>query len=177
MPRYRIDDPDAAHYLTFSCHQRRLLFLNPTLCYLFLEKLHDARTKLNFQLLAYVIMPNHVHLLLLPGSIPMKKIMYHVKQPFSYHAGLYYKENYPRLHRALSVKRGLKWSFRFWLAGGGFDRLLYTNDDIQKRIRYTHRNPLRWGITENPEMYPWSSFHAYSNKSGKPIPVDRPVWL
>ncbi|HEX05272.1 MAG TPA: hypothetical protein ENH10_09000 [Bacteroidetes bacterium] len=177
MPRFRIDDSSAAHYLTFSCQQRRPLFNDSNLCDRFLIHLDKVRSDMKFELMAYVIMPSHIHLLIYPDTLLIRNILYRIKQPFSYQAGQYLAEISSGLHRKLHVKRGTKWSFRFWLWGGGYDRLLYTNEEIQEKIKYIHRDPIRSGLVDLPDEYPWSSFHAYADPVGKPIPIDRPDWI
>ena len=58
--------PYHAHELTFSCYHRYDYVLDSQACGIFMEELEDARNKYNFSLWAYILMPDHVHLLLLP---------------------------------------------------------------------------------------------------------------
>jgi len=51
------------HFLTFSCYRRRPLFRNPAHCALFLKVLDRVRRRYRFMVLGYVVMPEHVHLL------------------------------------------------------------------------------------------------------------------
>ena len=52
--------------LTFSCFQRFPYFTDPIACTIFLDLLNSARVKYGFKLWSYVIMPDHVHLLIWP---------------------------------------------------------------------------------------------------------------
>src|SRR5207244_12399066 len=51
------------HFLTFSGYQRRPLFRNEAYCDLFLKILDRVRRRYRFVVLGYVVMPEHVHLL------------------------------------------------------------------------------------------------------------------
>ena len=63
-------------------------------------------------------------------------------------------------------------SHRFWLPGGGYDRNLRSARDVHEKIRYLHGNPLRRGLVERLEDWPWSSRHAHETGEGSPIAVD-----
>ncbi len=58
--------PGHAHYLTFSCYHRFDYLSDLDSCSIFIEELDHARSELQFHLWAYVLMPNHVHLLIYP---------------------------------------------------------------------------------------------------------------
>ena len=62
----RYDIPGHARELTFSCYHRSDYLMDQTVCLFFLEELNQAQRHFKFKLWAYVLMPNHVHLLLFP---------------------------------------------------------------------------------------------------------------
>ncbi|MGW8256440.1 MAG: hypothetical protein ACWGMZ_03040, partial [Thermoguttaceae bacterium] len=62
----RYDVPGDAHYLTFSCFRRLPLLNNDRLRKWMIEAIGLGRVKSPFDLWAYVIMPEHVHVILLP---------------------------------------------------------------------------------------------------------------
>jgi putative transposase len=62
----RYDCPGHAHYLTFSCFRRQAFLKGNTACRWVAESVRQARRKSPFDLWAYVFMPEHVHLLILP---------------------------------------------------------------------------------------------------------------
>ncbi len=68
----RYDTPGHAHELTFSCYHRIDYLIDTTSCFLFLEELERAKDIFMFNIWAYVLMPNHVHLLLFPYKTPYK---------------------------------------------------------------------------------------------------------
>ena len=64
--RQSFNEPGQAHEITFSCYKRLKLLAKERTCLWFLEALDDARKKYQFELWAYVLMPEHAHILILP---------------------------------------------------------------------------------------------------------------
>jgi len=106
------DIPGQAHELTFTCyHNLPMLGRNRTRQWL-LQSLDQARRRWDLELWAYVIMPEHVHLLLLPrrDDYRISLILKAIKQPVAQRAVKYLKEQvgrvmpaftpHPALHRA-----------------------------------------------------------------------------
>ena len=92
----RYDEPGHAHYLTFSCFQRRPFLRGRLAPQWVLDAIDAARQARPFDLWAYVIMPEHVHLLLLPQEgVRISAILKEVKQPVSVMAVQYVKANAP----------------------------------------------------------------------------------
>ena len=79
------DEPQQSRFLTFSCYQRLPLFGNDSIKDVFAEHLALVRERLAFRLQACVIMPEHVHLLVVPNlpGCPVSTILHAIKQPFS----------------------------------------------------------------------------------------------
>lgn len=85
-----------AHELTFCCHNRLDLFDDDFACQTFLDALDVSRRELKFEVWAYVIMPNHIRLVLWPSQkeVQMASILQKVKQPVSRRMlSRYQKEN------------------------------------------------------------------------------------
>jgi len=66
-----------------------------------------------------------------------------------------------------------KVAYRFWQRGGGYDRNLRSDRDIHEKIAYVHDNPIRRGLVERAEDWPWSSLRAHHEGVDEPIPIDR----
>src|SRR5437879_574136 len=77
------DNPGEAHFLTFSCYDRLPLLSKDRTRWWFVEALEEARRKESFDLWAWVIMPEHVHLLIWPRKAVyrMKDILTALKRP------------------------------------------------------------------------------------------------
>jgi len=99
-PRKKVrhfDLPGDAHYLTCSCYRGMPLLSKDRTRLWFLEELAKARDKHQFDLWAWVIMPEHVHLLMYPraGEYKIEKILASIKKPVSYKAIQFVKEHAP----------------------------------------------------------------------------------
>lgn len=79
---------------------------------------------------------------------------------------------YPHLREEFRVGEE---QWRFWQAGGGYDRNLYTARAAWNEIHYVHNNPVRGGMCDDPVLWPWSSAAAYRGMDA-PIAVDFCTW-
>lgn len=62
-----------------------------------------------------------------------------------------------------------KTSFRFWQEGPGFDRNMLSAEALVNLLRSIHRNPVKRGLCERPEDWPWSSFVQCRHPEREPI--------
>jgi putative transposase len=116
------------------------------------------------QLAAFVFMPEHVHLLVVPtGPEPsIDGYLAHIKQPFS----KWVKQQLmavpsPLLNRLTVQERPGKRCFRFWQEGPGYDRNLTTPAIIEAAIEYIHMNPVRRGLVKRAVDWKWSGASWY----------------
>jgi putative transposase len=151
------------HELTFSCF-RRLPLLNDNLCRTwFCEELDSACERHAYLLLAYVVMPERVHLLVFPrgavGDQPsIPKLLADVKRQFSRRVKrLMAGTADPMLDRLMVRQRPGVMTFRFWQEGPGYDRNLIEPKSIVAAIEYIHANPVRRGLCGRAVDWPWSS--------------------
>jgi putative transposase len=172
--RKTFNEPGHAHELTFSTYRRLKLLRSERTCLWFLEALNKARKKHRFHIWAYVIMPEHVHVLIWPleEKYDMAKILQSIKEGPSKRAKAYLKKHNP----AYLSKLRVTWpsgriEHRFWQQGGGYDRNMFSRAVIRAAIDYIHANPIRGGFVENPEDWKWSSASWHLGKGG-PLEVD-----
>jgi putative transposase len=156
----RYNEPGHAHSLTFSCFCRRP-FLSKDRSRLWLVGAIDqARQKHAFDLWAYVIMPEHVHLLIWPrpSVYSISQILTSIKRPVSIKALSHVRGSAPAfLSRMEDRQPGGQIHYRFWQRGGGYDRNLSEPKTIWAEIDYIHANPVRRGICQTSAAWPWSS--------------------
>ena len=159
--------PGHAHVLTFSCYKRLPLLSRDRTRHWLLEALDHARTKYNYAILAYVIMPEHVHVLVYPlgENYSVADFLKAVKQSVSRKAKLFLSTNSPDRLKALSVETRRGRVFRFWQTGGGYDRNIRAITTLRKEIEYICNNPVRRGLVTQPTDWTWSS--ATSNLEGR----------
>ena len=162
LRRYNI--PGDAHELTFSCHQR-LPFLSRDRTRLWLiDAIEKARRDLAFDVWAYVIMPEHAHLLVWPRRTiyDTSKILSAVKRPVAIKAIHYLREHSTAWLQRMGVRRrDGKLQYRFWKPGGGYDRNVVEPRTAHEMV-YIHLNPVRRGLVANAEDWKWSSAGWYA---------------
>jgi len=174
----RYDDSAHARYLTFGCFRRKHLFRDPFLADLFLEHLDLWRRQEGISLLAYVVMSSHVHLLVhIDKDRDLGKLLSTLKRLFGFEALEYLKSKSPASALELTALDHGKIVYRFWQAGGGYDRNVFSDDAIRKAIEYIHNNPVKANLVENPEDYVWSSARFWLLGEGKRITLEIPGWL
>lgn len=98
----------------------------------------NSSTRKEITLYAYVVMPNHVHILMKPVACGISKIMQLIKGRSS-----------------REINEG-----NFWQKGF-FDFTVLTEDKFREKFNYIHFNPLKWGLVKEPEEYKYSSAMAY----------------
>jgi putative transposase len=171
----RYNEPGHAHELTFSCyHQLPLLSKDRTREW-FIAALDRARDLHAFDLWAYVIMPEHAHILLLPRSdvYDISAILKSIKQPVARRATDFLAATAPDFLEKLRVERSDgSVEHRFWQAGGGYDRNIINPTTAWSAVRYLHENPVRRGLVERATDWEWSSARCYAGLSDVRLKVN-----
>jgi putative transposase len=176
MRRQSFNLPSHAHYLTFSCYRRQQHLTDDTVRRGLLDFWDQARHKGDFSIWAYVLMPEHVHILIHPnqGNYSISKLLRLMKEPFSHWLVNHWSANAPQDLQSISVQRGERHLHRFWQEGGGYDRNLFTWDAVQKAVTYIEHNPVRRGLVGGPLDWPWSSARSRAGQSDVALAVDIP---
>jgi len=171
----RVNSPGHAHALTFSCFRGQPFLSKERPCCWLVEAIAMARDKHDFDVWAYVVMPEHVHLLVWPRSpnYQIGKVLATIKQSVTHKALLYVRRNAPEfLPRMLDAQPSGRRCHRFWQRGGGYDRNLTEPSTICQHIEYIHANPVRRGLYERPEDWQWSSAADYARIRQGPLSID-----
>ena len=138
----RFQKAEALHFITFSCLQRLPLLAAQGPKDTFLSVLEETRARHQARIYAYVLMPEHVHLLINePPGILLAQFLNSLKQTTS---------------RRLRGDRERFWQERY------FDGNIRGEAARSEVIRYIHRNPVKRGLVASPEQYRWSSFRHYA---------------
>ncbi len=152
------------HELTFSCYQRRPLLTNDEWRQELSRCIDSAGKQTNIELVAFVFMPEHVHLLIVPtNSEPLiSRYLAMVKQPLSKSIKeRLQKAGSPLLDKLTVQERPGKSCFRFWQEGPGYDRNLNNPKSVESAIDYIHNNPVRRGLVARAVDWRWSSASWY----------------
>ena len=166
-------EPGHLHELTFSCYQRMPLLARSAQCTHLATCLTNACRERQIDLVAFVFMPEHVHLLVYPRSVNpnISLFLARIKQPFSKRFKEHLQQRDSKLLEELTVQeRPGKTCFRAWQEGPGFDRNVFSKKVIAASIDYIHTNPVRRGICLRAADWKWSSARYYlSDKPSRPI--------
>jgi len=170
----RYDEPGHAHELTFSCFRNQALLLEDDSRKCFADAVNAARNKHRFDVWAYVVMPEHVHLLVRPreNDYSVSAILKSIKQSVSRKVIARLRRESPSLLASLASGRGDS-PYCFWQDGGGYDRNIRSGATLRHAIDYIHRNPVRRGLVGRPGDWLWSSFGDWELARAGPIPIDR----
>jgi putative transposase len=167
--------PGEAHELTFSCfHGMKLLSKDRTRSW-FVDAMASARKKLHLHIWAYVIMPEHVHVLVWPQEpvYEVRLIRTALKTPVQRKSLRYLRLNAPVfLERLRDEQPNGDVHYRFWQRGGGYDRNANEPATIWQMIEYIHNNPVRRGLVEKATDWIWSSARFYVGYPNVPIRMD-----
>jgi len=158
------------HFITFSCYQRRPLLGAPQCRDLFLRTLEETRIRYGIVVVGYVIMPEHVHLLLSEPEQSNHSIVLQVlKQRFSRELLEKLRNRRPRPEGSLwntVLEQGHVWQRRF------YDFVVWNRHKRAEKLRYMHENPVRRGLVASPEEWRWSSCRAYVYEEHGPVLVN-----
>ena len=133
------------YFVTSATYNRKSLFQVTANAELFLDTLQQYRRAGHYKLHAFVVMPDHIHLLITPGeNSSLERAIGFIKGGFS--------------HRLTS-------KFPVWQRGFT-QHLVRDPDDFKTKKNYIHQNPVRARIVESAEMYLYSS--AYGTEDKRP---------
>lgn len=141
-----------------------------------IEAIDTARRKHEFDLWAYVIMPEHVHLLIYPRAdeYSISQILLAIKRPVAQEALRYVRRRAPEFLKQMEdIQPNGKVHHRFWQRGGGYDRNVVYGSTVYRTIRYIHANPVRRELVQSPGDWNWSSAGAYDGAVNVPLVPDR----
>jgi len=145
MPKglIRYQECGTFHFLTFSCYRRLPLLASPSAYAVFEQELELVRQRYEFVVAGYVLMPDHVHLLVSePRSTSLATVLQILKQRTS--------------SKLKSSADPQFWQRRY------YDFNVWNEDKTPEKLRYMHRNPVRRGLVAKPEDWLWSSFRHYA---------------
>ncbi len=166
MTRLRhFDDLGTARFVTFSCHDRVPSLNQAGAREIVIEELNRARAKYGFLILGYVLMPEHVHLVLYPpAAVKIGLVIGEIK---SYSARRYFAK-LPTASGGAPPKRAL-WQKRC------YDHNCRSPEDVWEKIHYCHNNPVKSGLVLDSSEWRWSSYNWYQGSLDVPLIVDRMV--
>ena len=161
------------YYLTSVPKDRLPVFRADEIKIITCAALGEARRSGGFALYAYVIMPDHLHVVTDSVLSPSRTLQF-INGIASRRIIGYLKEHNHEssLKKLRHESRRRRYSHSLWDHHPDA-RLLLTEKMLMQRVHYTHQNPVRAGLVERPEDYRWSSIRCWTGK----ILDDEPLFM
>jgi len=175
LPKF--NDSSYAHFVTTRTYGNRPYFENEECSLILLAELRFYKEKYGFFLTGYVIMPDHLHLLLWwdieeKPKLSISKIMQGIKGATARRIiDLMKDRGLERMlqstHRNdVSLSRGRNVRYRLWQPGF-YDFNVYSEEKLLEKLNYIHGNPVKTGLVLSPRAYRWSSYKEYFTEEGQ----------
>ncbi len=147
----------ATYHITARGNNREPIFRDDTDRWAYLARLARVARDGSAVVLAFVLMPNHVHLILHTREANLPAVLHRLQGPYA----RFFNRRHGRLNH---------------LFGQRYGSLPITTDaHLLASTRYVHRNPVRAGLVRQPAEYPWSSYAAYAAGTPTALVDPRPV--
>lgn len=154
--------PGALHFVTGNVFDRIPIFTRDECCIAFLEELRCLDQKWPSKLIAYVLMPDHFHLLCNPRDGRIKEFIGALKSLSA--------KSIVRVCKQIQFQPGAD-GHQVWQES--FKALpLWSGWMIWQKINYIHANPVKGGLVGSAKDYHWSSFRSFYSQVDEPIAVD-----
>src|SRR5229473_8582113 len=158
------------HFITFTCYRRLPLLRSVRARNVFVKLLGEVRDRYGFSLVGYVVMPEHIHLLISePAKGTPSTVIQVLKQRVS--RRLRRKKHNAAGQFCLAFAGGSDALRRFWQRRF-YDFNVWSLKKRVEKLHYMHMNPLKRKLVDHPKDWPWSSFSFYSNPNNGLIRVD-----
>jgi putative transposase len=146
------------HFITCSCYRRLPLLRSARSRDRFLSVLEQTRQRYRFVVVGYVVMPEHIHLLINEPEVGTPSTVMQVLKQRTARALLPKTKRRDRRQIELfgeAPERAPFWQSRF------YDFNVWTQKKRVEKIRYMHDNPVKRGLVAEPEDWRWSSYRFY----------------
>ena len=160
------------HFITCSCYRRLPLLRSALAKSVFVNILGEVRKRYGFALVGYVVMPEHIHVLLgePPRGTP-STVLEVLKQRVS--RELRRKQRRRVAEEQLPLRFALPVSAlpQFWQRRY-HDFNVWSEKKKNEKLEYMHNNPVKRGLVADPKDWPWSSYSFYSRRGKAMIVMD-----
>jgi len=134
--------PGQIYFITAVTHRRMPILIDN--CEVFWGAMRKAAQKQSFGLAAWVILPDHFHLILDPKTHDLSALMQRLKLSFS-----------TTFRHRNNQSGGKVWQARFW------DHIIRNQEDMNRHVDYVHYNPVKHGFVNDPFSWTESSIHHW----------------
>jgi len=160
------------HFLTYTCYRRLPLLASARARNVFVEILGEVRDRYRFLLVGYVVMRNHVHLLISePAKGTPSTVMQVLKQRVSRRLRAR-KRRVPQTQLQLAFVEGEFTPRQFWQRRF-HDFNVWSHKKKIEKLEYMHMNPVKNKLAEYPKDWPWSSWPYYAKGDQGLVRIDK----
>src|SRR6516162_8642518 len=171
---YRFQQSKHLHFITFSCYRRLPYLKSDRAKRLFEQALEQVRRQYRMYVIGYVVMPEHVHLLVTePERETLAVVIQAIKQSVA-------RREVKLLRKDPPNQKMVGWGTQnpkgthFWQARY-YDFNVRTSEKHVEKLKYIHRNPVKRGLVEKPEDWAWSSYRHYAMGETGTVEIASPV--
>jgi len=173
-------DPAHLYFVTTTALQHQHLFQRDVMKRLVVDTLDCMRLRGRFKLYCFVVMPNHVHMIIQcraedPLADGLRDFKKHVADRVIRHYRV--EGNQDALSRLVSAAASQR---RHQVWDDGYNaKDDFSPEFLRQKMDYIHGNPCQphWNLAASPESYPWSSARFYVFKEPSIIPLDNADYL
>jgi len=174
MKLFKSDQANTFHYVTAVTFKRGPVFSNDYACELLVESLSETRKHCESKLIGYVIMPDHIHLILNPLAKSISAVIRRLKSSSARQVLDWLRRDGHQLSLkklALDAPQSRSHTHALWQKG--FSAIdLWSPRFILQKLSYIHLNPIRAGLCKYPAEWKWSSYSAYSPHEPGEVPIE-----
>lgn len=156
------------HFITFSCRGRLPLLGNSRARNTFVMVLDEVRAQHEFRLLGFVVMPEHVHMVVSEPKVSSPSdMMQSLKQKVSFRLN----PSRETIGNRVADADFEDDEYAFWLQRF-YDFNVWSSGKLEQKLEYMHRNPVQRGLVSHPKHWPWSSWSYYEKGEAGLIRID-----
>lgn len=155
MPRLIV--PGLPHHVTQRGNRRQNTFFSEGDYRRYINFVAEALDKTQASIWAYCLMPNHVHFVIVPADTTSVAALF------------------SRAHRRYTLDINARFGWRGHLWQERFHSTVMDERHLIAAVRYVELNPIRAGLCQRPEDWPWSSIHAHLKEEDDDLVTVRPM--
>jgi putative transposase len=161
MPKLKhYDNWGTVRFITFGTHQVESRLLEERTFCIVARHIDSIRRKYKLKLLGYVLMPDHVHMVVFPPEgVKLGRIIGELKSKSAREIFSIYPPADSEFTRSFWHKRC-------------YDHNCRTTETVKEKINYCHLNPVRRELVAEPGEWSWSSYNWYMGDRDVPLEMD-----
>ena len=169
------DHDGRARFITFCTHKRIPVLTNAPFRKVIVECLEEVRKSYGLCLLGYVIMPEHIHLVVVPPKeLKLGPVIGELKRISAKRIHeLLHVNNGDLIERLIVIRNGRQ-RFALWQRRC-FDHNCRSDESVWEKIEYCHNNPATRGLVSKPDDWQWSSCRWYQGKQDVVLRMDAAI--